>query len=85
MTEIGLEKRFSKAREALEALKSGNIEPADDRIANVRKISKPPHSRIEVSKSATDLNIKILSLLLRRPFLSAVLGIPLTVILLQMI
>ena len=85
MTEIGLEKRFSKAREALEALKSGNIEPADDRIANVRKISKPPHSRIEVSKSATDLNIKIPSLLLRRPFLSAVLGIPLTVILLQMI
>lgn len=85
MTEIGLEKRFSKAREALEALKSGNIEPADDRIANVRKISKPPHSRIEVSKSATDLSIKIPSLLLRRPFLSAVLGIPLTVILLQMI
>ena len=85
MTEIGLEKRFSKAREALAALKSGNIESANDRIANVRKISKPPHSRIEVSKSATDLNIKILSLLLRRPFLSAVLGIPLTVILLQMI
>lgn len=85
MTEIGLEKRFSKAREALEALKSGNIEPANDRIANVRKIPKPVDSRIEVSKSATDLNIKISSLLLRRPFVSALVGIPLTVMLLQII
>ncbi|MEG4939588.1 serine/threonine-protein kinase [Microcoleus sp. F4-D5] len=85
MTEIGLEKRFSKAREALAALKSGNIESANDRIANVRKIPKPVDSRIEVSKSATDFNIKIPSLLLRRPFLSAVVGIPLTLILLQII
>jgi serine/threonine protein kinase len=75
MTEIGLEKRFSKAREALAALKSGNIQPADDRIANVRKIRKPTYSCIQVSKSATKLNITIPALLVRQPFLSAFLGI----------
>jgi serine/threonine protein kinase len=85
MTEIGLEKRFSNARDALAALKSGNIQRADDRIATVRKIPKPPRCRIQVSKSATELNIKIPSLLLRRPFLSAFVGIPLTLILLQII
>ncbi|MEG4318650.1 MULTISPECIES: serine/threonine-protein kinase [unclassified Microcoleus] len=71
MTEIGLEKRFSKARDALAALKSGNIKRADDRIANIRKIPKPPHSRIEVSKSATELNIKIPARLVRMSFISA--------------
>lgn len=75
MTEIGLEKRFRTAREALAALKSGNIQLADDRIANIRKIPKPPHSRIEVSKSATELNIKIPSFLVRKPLLSAFRGI----------
>jgi hypothetical protein len=75
MTEIGLEKRFSKARDALRALKSGNIQRADDRIANVRKIAKPRHSRIQVSKSATELNIKIPAVLVRRPLYSAFLGI----------
>jgi serine/threonine protein kinase len=75
MTEIGLEKRFSKARDAASALKSGNIQRADDRIANIRKIPKPPRCRIEVSKSATELNIKIPSLLVRKPFRSAFRGI----------
>ena len=75
MTEIGLEKRFSKARDALAALKSGNIQRADDRIGNIRKIPKPPHSRIELSKSATELKIKIPVALVRRPLLSFILGI----------
>ncbi|MEG4961603.1 MULTISPECIES: serine/threonine-protein kinase [unclassified Microcoleus] len=75
MTEIGLEKRFSKARDALAALKSGNIQGANLQIATVRKIAKPPHSRIQVSKSATELNIKIPSTLVRHPFLGAFIGI----------
>ncbi|MBD1884235.1 protein kinase domain-containing protein [Microcoleus vaginatus] len=68
MTEIALEKRFSKARDALAALKSGNIQGANLQIPTVWKIAKPPHSRIQVSKSATELNIKIPSTLLRKPF-----------------
>lgn len=75
MTEIGLEKRFSNARDAASALKSGNIQRADGQIANVRKISKPARCRIEVSKSATELNIKIPSYLVRKPLLSAFRGI----------
>ncbi len=75
MTEIGLEKRFSKARDAASALKSGNIQRADDGIVDVRKIGKPPRCRIEVSKSATELNIKVPSILVRKPFLSTFLGI----------
>ncbi|MEG4801358.1 serine/threonine-protein kinase [Microcoleus sp. ARI1-B5] len=75
MTEIALEKRFSEAREALAALKSGNIQGANLQIATVQKIAKPPHSRIQVSKSATELNIKIPSTLVRRPFLGAFIGI----------
>jgi serine/threonine protein kinase len=75
MTEIGLEKRFSKARDALAALKSGSIQGANLQIAAVRKIAKPPHSRIQVSKSATELNIKIPSTLVRKPFLGAFIGI----------
>jgi hypothetical protein len=71
MTEIGLEKRFSEARDALAALKSGNIQGANLQIATVRKIAKPPHSRIQVSKSATELNIKIPSFLVRKAFLGA--------------
>lgn len=75
MTEIGLEKRFSKARDAASALKSGNIQRADDGIVDVRKICKPPRCRIEVSKSATELNIKVPSLLVRKPFLFTFIGI----------
>ncbi|WP_445175172.1 serine/threonine protein kinase [Microcoleus sp.] len=75
MTEIGLEKRFSEAREALAALKSGNIQGANLQVGAVRKIAKPPHSRIQVSKSATELNIKIPSTLVRKPFLGAFIGI----------
>ncbi len=75
MTEIGLEKRFSKARDAASALKSGNIQRADDGSVDVRKIGKPPRCRIEVSKSATELNIKIPSILVRKPFFSAFRGI----------
>ncbi|XZN89882.1 MAG: serine/threonine protein kinase [Microcoleus sp.] len=75
MTEIGLEKRFSKARDAASALKSGNIQRADDGSVDVRKIGKPPRCRIEVSKSATELNIKVPSILVRKPFFSTFLGI----------
>src|SRR4028119_707842 len=75
MTEIGLEKRFSEAREALAALKSGNIQGANLQNETVRKIAKPPNSRIQVSKSATDLNIKIPSTLVRKPFFCAFIGI----------
>lgn len=75
MTEIGLEKRFSEAREALAALKSGKIQGANLQIATVRKIAKPPHSRIQVSKSAAELNIKIPSTLARNHFLGVFLGI----------
>lgn len=75
MTEIGLEKRFSEARDALAALKSGNIQGANLQIATVRKIAKPPDSRIQVSKSATELNIKIPSTLVRKPFSMAFVGI----------
>jgi len=75
MTEIALEKRFSEAREALAALKSGNIQGANLQIETVRKIAKPRHSRIQVSKSATELNIKIPSDLVRSPFSVAFMGI----------
>ncbi|MEG3929873.1 MULTISPECIES: serine/threonine-protein kinase [unclassified Microcoleus] len=75
MTEIALEKRFSEAREALAALKSGNIQGANLQIETVRKIAKPRHSRIQVSKSATELKIKIPSRLVRKPFSGAFIGI----------
>ena len=75
MTEIGLEKRFSKARDALAALKSGNIQGANLQIATVRKIAKPPDSRIQVTQSATELNIKIPSTLVREPFSVIFIGI----------
>ena len=75
MTEIGLEKRFSEARDALAALKSGNIQGANLQIATVRKIAKPPHSRIQLSKSVTELNIKIPSTLVREPFSVVFIGI----------
>jgi len=75
MTEIALEKRFSEAREALAALKSGNIQGANLQNETVRKIAKPPHSRIQLSKSATELNIKIPSTLVREPFTVAIMGI----------
>ena len=75
MTEIGLEKRFSEARDALAALKSGNIQGANLQNETVRKIAKPPHSRIQLSKSATELNIKIPSTLVREPFTVAIMGI----------
>ncbi|MEG4055505.1 MULTISPECIES: serine/threonine-protein kinase [unclassified Microcoleus] len=75
MTEIALEKRFSKAREALAALKSGKIQGANLQIPTVWKIAKPPRCRIQLSKSATELNIKIPSTLARKPFLGAFIGI----------
>ncbi|MEG4112541.1 MULTISPECIES: serine/threonine-protein kinase [unclassified Microcoleus] len=75
MTEIALEKRFSNAREALAALKSGKIQGANLQIPTVWKIAKPRHCRIQVSKSATELNIKIPSSLVRKPFSVAVGGI----------
>ncbi len=75
MTEIALEKRFSKARDALAALKSGNIQGANLQISTIRKIAKPLYSRIQLSKSATELNIKIPSFLVRKPFFCALIGI----------
>jgi hypothetical protein len=75
MTEIALEKRFSEAREALAALKSGNIQGANLQNETVRKIAKPPESRIQFSKSATELNIKIPSTLVREPFSVLFIGI----------
>ncbi|MEG4816114.1 serine/threonine-protein kinase [Microcoleus sp. K5-D4] len=75
MTEIALEKRFSKAREALAALKSGKIQGANLQIPTVWKIAKPPRCRIQLSKSATELNIKIPSTLARKPFLGSFIGI----------
>jgi serine/threonine protein kinase len=75
MTEIGLEKRFSEAREALAVLKSGNIQGANLQNETVRKIAKPPESRIQFSKSATELNIKIPSTLVREPFSVLFIGI----------
>lgn len=75
MTEIALEKRFSKARDALAALKSGKIQGANLQSETMRKIAKPRHSRIQVSKSATELNIKIPSSLVRKPFSVGVRGI----------
>jgi serine/threonine protein kinase len=75
MTEIGLEKRFSEAREALAALKSGNIQGANLQNETVRKIGKPRHSPIQVSKSATELSIKVPSTLVRQPFSVAFIGI----------
>ncbi|MEG4487037.1 serine/threonine-protein kinase [Microcoleus sp. D2_18a_B4] len=85
MTEIALEKRFSEAREALAALKSGNIQGANLQIETVRKIAKPRHSRIQVSKSATELNIKIPSSLVRKPFSIAARGILFILLMLPMI
>jgi serine/threonine protein kinase len=75
MTEIALEKRFSKARDALAALKSGKIQGTNLQIPTVWKIAKPPHCRIQLSKSVTELNIKIPSTLARKPFLGAFIGI----------
>ena len=75
MTEIALEKRFSEARDALAALKSGNIQGANLQNETVRKIAKRPPSRIQFSKSATELNIKIPSTLVTRPFLAVLRGI----------
>jgi len=74
MTEIGLEKRFSKARDAASALKSGNIQRADEQIGNLRKNPKPHNSRIELSKSAKELNIKIPPTLVQKPFFYTVVG-----------
>ena len=75
MTEIGLEKRFSEARDALAALKSGNIQGANLQNDTVRKIAKPYYSLIEVSKSAAELKIKIPSTLVRDPGLCGLIGI----------
>jgi serine/threonine protein kinase len=75
MTEIGLEKRFSEARDALAALKSGNIPGANRQNETVRKIGKPRHTDIQVSKSATELSIKVPSTLVRQPFSVAFIGI----------
>jgi hypothetical protein len=56
-------------------LKSGKIQGANLQNETVRKIAKPRHSRIQVSKSATELNIKIPSTLVRQPFTVAMMGI----------
>ena len=60
ITEITLEKRFSSAKQALEALNSGQICSASTiQQSLAKKIDKPQDSRIELRKSAEKLQIRI--------------------------
>ena len=60
MTEIALEKRYSTARQALDALQSGQLLPsATAKAPALRKIPKPSGSYIKLNKSAEQLKITI--------------------------
>ena len=61
MTEMALEKRFSSAKQALEALKSEQICSAStiQHYSIAKEISKPKDTYIELHKSATNLQIRI--------------------------
>jgi serine/threonine protein kinase len=60
MTEISIEKRYSTARQALDALQSGQMRPsATAKAAALRKIPKPTSTYIKLYKSAEQLNIRI--------------------------
>jgi serine/threonine protein kinase len=60
MTEIALEKRYSTARQALDALQSGQVRPsATAKAPALRKIPKPSGTYIQLNKSAEQLKISI--------------------------
>jgi serine/threonine protein kinase len=60
LTEIAIERRFSNAKQALQALKSGIVQssPTSD-SRTLRKIPKPNGTRIAINKSAERLEIHI--------------------------
>ncbi|NER06471.1 MAG: serine/threonine protein kinase [Okeania sp. SIO3C4] len=68
ITEIAVEKRFSTAREALEKLKTGKIRSKSSlEVPAVKKIAKPTHSKIEITKKSLEqLEIYIPSLFQRK-------------------
>jgi serine/threonine protein kinase len=60
MTEIAIEKRYSTAQQALEALQSGQVQPsATTKHPALRKIPKPSGTYIQLNKSAEQLKIRI--------------------------
>ena len=60
MTEIALEKRYSNARQALEALQSGQMRPSSAaKIPTLRKFPKPSGTYIKLDKSAEQQTIII--------------------------
>ena len=70
-TEIALEKRFRMAREALEALKSGNFRPTSTTKLPVYKpLLKPDNTRIQIDRSTESLKIHIPAKGLRRSIIS---------------
>jgi serine/threonine protein kinase len=59
-TEVAIEKRFTNAREALEALKSKTFSRfANVQITSDRKLIQPFHSRIELNKYSNYLKVYI--------------------------
>ncbi|WP_293059616.1 serine/threonine-protein kinase [Okeania sp. SIO2B3] len=68
ITEIAVEKRFPTAREALEKLKTGKMRSKSSlEVPAVRKIAKPTHSQIEITKKSPEqLEIYIPSLFQRK-------------------
>lgn len=59
MTEIALEKRYSTAGQALDALNSGQLQPYSTAKHHARrKISKPAGTYIQLNKSAEQLKIR---------------------------
>ncbi|NEO31277.1 MAG: serine/threonine protein kinase [Symploca sp. SIO3C6] len=76
MTEIALEKRYSTATQALEALKSGQVQPKDHaRNSVIRKIPKPSGSYIQLNKSREQLKITVPAPGLRKLATSGLLGL----------
>jgi serine/threonine protein kinase len=61
MTEIALEKRYSTAQQALEALQSGQVQSSSSTAKRpaLRKIPKPSSTYIKLEKSAEKLKIRI--------------------------
>ncbi|HEY9651841.1 MAG TPA: serine/threonine-protein kinase, partial [Coleofasciculaceae cyanobacterium] len=60
MTEIAIEKRYSNARQALDALKFQQVKPSVPKNRpKLRKIPKPKHTYIKVDKSADYLKIVV--------------------------
>ena len=60
MTEIALEKRYSSARQALDALQSKQVQPSTPaKRPTLGKIAKPAGTYIKLDKSPEQLNISI--------------------------